>query len=60
MHCPLRDERVTTTPLADRAGAMCKAIENVKGVGSVLNPIAEMEDVSAGRLPILVRSCRGG
>ena len=41
----------TTTSLADRAGAVCKAIENVKGVGSVLNPIAEMEGVSGGTLP---------
>jgi hypothetical protein len=43
----------TTTPLTDRAGAVFKAIENVKGVGSVLNPIAEMEGVSAGALPDL-------
>jgi hypothetical protein len=43
----------TTTPLADRAGAVFKAIENVKGVGSVLNPVSEMEGVSAGALPDL-------
>ena len=43
----------TTSPLPDRAGAVFKAIENVKAVGSVLNPIAEMEGVSAGALPDL-------
>jgi hypothetical protein len=31
----------TTTPLGDRAGAVFKAIEDVKGVGSLLNPIKE-------------------
>jgi hypothetical protein len=41
----------TTTPLADRAGAVSTAIENVKAIGSVLTPIAEMESVSAGALP---------
>ena len=43
----------TTTPLPERAGAVLKAIENVKPIGSVLNPIGEMEDVSAGALPDL-------
>jgi hypothetical protein len=43
----------TTTPLPDRAGALFKAIENVKPIGTVLNPIAEMEGVSAGALPDL-------
>ena len=43
----------TTTPLPDRAGAVFKAIENVKPIGSVLNPIGEMEGVSAGALPDL-------
>ncbi len=43
----------TTTPLGDRAGAVFKAIEDVKGVGSLLNPIKDMEDVSAGALPHL-------
>ena len=43
----------TTTPLSDRAGAVFKAIEKVKPVGSVLNPIGEMEGVSAGTLPDL-------
>ena len=43
----------TTTPLPDRAGTVFKAIENVKPVGSVLNPIGEMEGVSAGALPDL-------
>jgi hypothetical protein len=43
----------TTTPLSDRAGAVLKAIENVKPIGTVLNPIAEIEGVSAGALPDL-------
>jgi hypothetical protein len=43
----------TTTPLPERAGVVFKAIENVKPIGSVLNPIGEMEDVSAGALPDL-------
>jgi hypothetical protein len=43
----------TTTPLSDRAGAVFKAIENVKPIGTVLNPIGEMEGVSAGALPDL-------
>jgi hypothetical protein len=43
----------TTTPLPDRAGALFKAIENVKPIGTVLNPIDEMEGVSAGALPDL-------
>jgi hypothetical protein len=50
----------TTTPLPDRAGAVFKAIESVKPIGTVLNPIGEMEDVSAGGCRILVRSCRDG
>jgi hypothetical protein len=40
----------TTTPLPDRPGAVFKAIENAKPIGSMLNPIAEMEGVSAGAL----------
>ena len=43
----------TTTPLADRASAVFIAIENVKGVGSLMNPIKDMEGVSAGALPDL-------
>ena len=43
----------TTTPLPERAGAVFNAIENVKPIGSMLNPIGEMEDVSAGALPDL-------
>jgi hypothetical protein len=43
----------TTTPLPDRASAVFKAIEHVKPIGSMLNPIAEMEGVSAGALPNL-------
>jgi hypothetical protein len=43
----------TTTPLPDRAGAVFKAIENVKPIGTVVNPIGEMEGVSAGALPDL-------
>jgi len=41
----------TTTPLADRAEAVHNAIEQVEGVGTLLNPIKDMEDVSAGALP---------
>ena len=43
----------TTTPLPDRTGALFKAIEDVKPIGTVLNPIGEMEGVSAGALPDL-------
>jgi hypothetical protein len=43
----------TTTPLPDRAGALFNAIEIVKPIGTVLNPISEMEGVSAGALPDL-------
>lgn len=43
----------TTTPLADRAEAVQNAIEQVDGVGTLLNPIKDMEDVSAGALPDL-------
>src|SRR5262245_59754463 len=43
----------TTTPLPDRAGAVFKAIENVTPIGTVLNPIGEMEGVSAVALPDL-------
>jgi hypothetical protein len=43
----------TTTTLPDRAGAVFKAIETVKPIGTVLNPIGEMEGVSAGALPDL-------
>lgn len=42
----------TTTPLADRAEAVQNAIEQVDGVGTLLNPIKDMEDVSAGALPL--------
>jgi hypothetical protein len=42
-----------TTPLADRANAVFKAIEDVTGVGSLINPIHDMESVSAGALPDL-------
>jgi hypothetical protein len=43
----------TTTPLPDRASAVFKAIENVKPIGTLLNPIGEMEGVCAGALPDL-------
>ena len=43
----------TTTPLADRAAAVHTAIEQVEGVSTLLNPIKDMEDVSAGALPDL-------
>jgi hypothetical protein len=43
----------TTTSLADRAAAVHTAIEQVEGVSTLLNPIKDMEDVSAGALPDL-------
>jgi hypothetical protein len=43
----------TTTPLADRADAVHRATAQVEGVSSLLSPIQEMEDVSAGALPDL-------
>lgn len=43
----------TTTLLADRANAVHNAIEQVEGVSTLLNPIKDMEDVSAGTLPDL-------
>ena len=43
----------TTTPLADRAAAVQAAIEQVEAVSTLLNPIRDMEDVSAGTLPDL-------
>ena len=43
----------TTTPLRNRADAMVRALEQVEGVGTLLSPIKDMEDVSAGVLPDL-------
>lgn len=43
----------TTTPLRDRADAILRALEQVEGVGTLANPIKDMEDVSAGALPDL-------
>ena len=43
----------TTTPVSQRADAVLSAMEQVRGVSSLLNPIKEMEDVSAGTLPDL-------
>jgi hypothetical protein len=43
----------TSTPLSQRADAVLSAMEQANGVGSLLNPIKEMEDVSAGALPDL-------
>jgi len=40
----------TTTPLRNRADAMVRALEQVEGVGTLLSPIKDMEDVSAGVL----------
>jgi hypothetical protein len=40
----------TTTPLVERADAVHRAIERAEGVSALLNPIQEMEDVSAGAL----------
>ena len=39
--------------MGDRTNAVFKAIEDVKRVGSLLNPIQDMEGVSAGALPDL-------
>ena len=48
----------TTTPVSQRADAVLRAMEQVGGISSLLNPIEEswriMEDVSAGTLPDLV------
>ena len=43
----------TTTPLRNRADAILRALEQVEGVGTLLSPIKDMEDVSAGALPDL-------
>ncbi len=43
----------TTTLIGDRADAVYDAIEQAKGVSSLLNPLEEMEGVSAGALPEL-------
>lgn len=43
----------TTTSLRNRADAMVRALEQVEGVGTLVSPIKEMEDVSAGALPDL-------
>lgn len=43
----------TTTPVNQRADAVLRAMDQVRGVSSLLNPIKEMEDVSAGTLPDL-------
>ena len=40
----------TTTPLRNRADAILGALEQVEGVGTLLSPIKDMEDVSAGVL----------
>jgi hypothetical protein len=40
----------TTTPLRNRADAILRALEQVEGVGTLLSPIKDMEDVSAGVL----------
>jgi hypothetical protein len=44
----------TTTPLRNRADAMVRALEQVEGVGTLLSPIMDMEDVSAEVLPDLM------
>jgi hypothetical protein len=43
----------TTTPLRNRADAMVRALGQVEGVGTLLSPIKDMEDASAGVLPDL-------
>lgn len=43
----------TTTPLPERVNAVLTAIEHAQGVGSLLSPIQDMEEVSAGALPEL-------
>jgi hypothetical protein len=40
----------TTTPLRDRADAILRALAQVEGVGTLLSPIKDMEEVSAGVL----------
>jgi hypothetical protein len=40
----------TTTPLRDRADAILRALAQVAGVGTLLSPIKDMEEVSAGVL----------
>ncbi len=42
-----------TTPVRQRADAVLRAMEQVRGVSALLNPIKEMEEVSAGALPDL-------
>lgn len=42
----------TTTPVNQRADAVLRAMDQVRGVSSLLNPIKEMEDVSAGGLAL--------
>jgi hypothetical protein len=43
----------TTTPLRDRADAILRALKQVEGVGTLVSPVKDMEDVSAGMLPDL-------
>jgi hypothetical protein len=43
----------TTTPLPRRVEAVLRAIEDAQGVGTLLSPIKDMEDVTAGALPDL-------
>lgn len=43
----------TTTPLPERAAAVLAAIEHAQGLSSLLSPIKDMEEVSAGALPDL-------
>ena len=43
----------TTTPLPERATAVLAALEHAQGVSSLLNPIKDMEEVSAVALPEL-------
>ena len=40
----------TMTPLRNRADAIIRALEQVEGVGTLVSPIKDMEDVSAGVL----------
>ena len=43
----------TTTPLPSRVDAVLRAVEDTQGVVTLLSPIKDMEDVTAGALPDL-------
>jgi hypothetical protein len=43
----------TTTPVRDRAHAILRTIEDVRGVATLSDPVKAMEDVTAGAVPDL-------